>query len=576
MSLLTYEIARDLVASSGTHIVIPNIYTSIDVNAFYNLGPIEAVTIPASITSIGDWAFKGHKLTNIHIPDSVISIGRQAFLGNKIRSIRISSNIDSIGHAAFYSNQLTSVNIPAGITSLSGFGNNKLRTVKIPKSVSEIVGGFGRNALSTIDIPYGVRSIDNAAFSSNLLTSIKIPSSVTAIGYASFANNQLVNATIPQGVITIGPHAFYENNLTAIDLPEGITTIDFMAFANNNITSVKIPKSVTTFGERVFEGNPLTYASISDDSKIDVDLFPEGVLIDRRNVNEYPQDISLSNSSFNEGISHNGDIAILSSKDPDLVDTFEYSLIAGVGDSDNSAFSISGNVLNINESPDYETQSSYSIRVQTKDSGGLIYEKSFTLTVNDLDELTSPAPVPTSIEEDSNNPVRSMEDITTPDEVSTFELKVPIAFGDQSVVDLIVGTAKKDKITGSTSNEVLKGGTGKDVLKGGGGSDGFLFDAKAFGKKTADKILDFNSDEGDSILVDKEVFNLGKKVKLKTVASKKALKKVAKSNNDFVYDEKKGFLYFNENGKEKGWGDGGLFAKLQGAPELGASDFTIV
>ena len=43
-----------------------------------------------------------------------------------------------------------------------------------------------------------------------------------------------------------------------------------------------------------------------------------------------------------------------------------------------------------------------------------------------------------------------------------------------------------------------------------------------------------------------------------------------------VYDEKKGFLYFNEDGKERGWGDGGLFAKLQGAPELTQSDFTIV
>ena len=43
-----------------------------------------------------------------------------------------------------------------------------------------------------------------------------------------------------------------------------------------------------------------------------------------------------------------------------------------------------------------------------------------------------------------------------------------------------------------------------------------------------------------------------------------------------MYDEKKGLLYFNENGKEKGWGDGGLFAKLQGAPELGTEDFTVV
>ena len=142
---------------------------------------------------------------------------------------------------------------------------------------------------------------------------------------------------------------------------------------------------------------------------------------------------------------------------------------------------------------------------------------------------------------------------------------------------MIVGTDKKDKITGSSEGEVLAGGEGKDVLKGKGGPDGFLFqDPDGFGKKEADKIKDFDPDEGDSVLLDKYVFDLGKRVKLKTVTGKKASKKAAKSKNDFIYDDKKGLLYFNENGKDKGWGDGGLFAKLQGAPELDVSDFTIV
>ena len=68
----------------------------------------------------------------------------------------------------------------------------------------------------------------------------------------------------------------------------------------------------------------------------------------------------------------------------------------------------------------------------------------------------------------------------------------------------------------------------------------------------------------------------GLKLRLGSYRSKNKVKKAAKSQNDFVYDSKKGLLYFNENGKQKGWGDGGLFAKLQGAPELGADDFTIV
>ena len=123
----------------------------------------------------------------------------------------------------------------------------------------------------------------------------------------------------------------------------------------------------------------------------------------------------------------------------------------------------------------------------------------------------------------------------------------------------------------------MAGGFGKDVLKGGGGADGFLFNQLSeYGKKKADKINDFNPEEGDSILVDKDVFDLSNKIKIKVVAGKKASKKAAKSINDFIYDDKKGLLYFNENGESKGWGDGGLFAKLQGAPKLGESDFTIV
>ena len=156
-------------------------------------------------------------------------------------------------------------------------------------------------------------------------------------------------------------------------------------------------------------------------------------------------------------------------------------------------------------------------------------------------------------------------------------IKEPIAITSQDIDSVIVGTKKKDKITGTSDGEVLAGMKGKDVLKGGKGADGFLFNQPGgFGNKHVDQVKDFDSDEGDSILLDQELFGLGKKIKLKSYGSKNKVKKAAKSKNDFVYDEKKGLLYFNENGKQKGWGDGGLFAKLQGAPELGADDFTIV
>ena len=59
-------------------------------------------------------------------------------------------------------------------------------------------------------------------------------------------------------------------------------------------------------------------------------------------------------------------------------------------------------------------------------------------------------------------------------------------------------------------------------------------------------------------------------------SSKKELKALMKSDADVVYDAKKGKLYLNANGEEKGWGAkkvGGLIAKFKGKPELSADHF---
>ena len=191
--------------------------------------------------------------------------------------------------------------------------------------------------------------------------------------------------------------------------------------------------------------------------------------------------------------------------------------------------------------------------------------------------VATPTPEPTSELGDNIDQINSISDIAALDKITIFKFKQAITIGDQDIDTLIIGTNKKDKIIGSSEGEVLAGGVGKDVLEGGGGADGFFFNQPSeFGKKKADKIEDFDPSEGDSILVDRDIFALSRKITIKTVFSKKKVKKAAKSKNDFVYEEKKGLLYFNENGKQKGWGDGGLFAKIQFVAELGASDFTIV
>ncbi|MFM7581043.1 MAG: hypothetical protein ACKO5Q_29435, partial [Microcystaceae cyanobacterium] len=81
--------------------------------------------------------------------------------------------------------------------------------------------------------------------------------------------------------------------------------------------------------------------------------------------NNAPVDLALSATTVDENVAANTVIGTLSSTDPDAGDNFTYSLVAGTGDTDNAAFSIVGNQLQINNSPDFETKNSYSIRVKT-------------------------------------------------------------------------------------------------------------------------------------------------------------------------------------------------------------------
>jgi len=67
-------------------------------------------------------------------------------------------------------------------------------------------------------------------------------------------------------------------------------------------------------------------------------------------------------------------------------DSFTYSLVSGAGDTDNSAFSITGNQLLSAQVFDYETKDSYSIRIRVTDQGGLWYEESFVISILDVND----------------------------------------------------------------------------------------------------------------------------------------------------------------------------------------------
>ncbi|MBD2079343.1 cadherin domain-containing protein [Leptolyngbya sp. FACHB-17] len=110
--------------------------------------------------------------------------------------------------------------------------------------------------------------------------------------------------------------------------------------------------------------------------------------------NSAPTALALSTTSIDENVSANTIVGTFSSTDPDPGNAFTYSLVSGTGDTDNTKFTISSNQLQINLSPDFETKSTYSIRVRTTDQGGLSLDKVLTIAINDLND----APVLNSIQ----------------------------------------------------------------------------------------------------------------------------------------------------------------------------------
>lgn len=104
--------------------------------------------------------------------------------------------------------------------------------------------------------------------------------------------------------------------------------------------------------------------------------------------NRAPTDLSLLNNSITENSAIGTIIGKFSATDPDTGDTDTYTLVTGTGATDNTSFTIdaSGNLL-LAIVPDYETKSNYKIRVRITDSGDLIYEKSFSININDINEM---------------------------------------------------------------------------------------------------------------------------------------------------------------------------------------------
>lgn len=234
---------------------IPNAVTSIGNNAFYGCSGLTSLTVGNGVTTIPDNVFKEcSNLTKVEINNNAIvskDYGASPYIkdifGSHVKEYILGEDVTSIGEMAFSEcPNLTTVHLSNGITSIgvSAFSLcSSLTEVNIPSSVTSLdKWSF-----------YGCLSLTKVEINSNTIVSKDYPDFMSSLSYGYFGT-QVKEYILGGEIKRIGNYAFaYSSNLTSIDIPSGVTSIGEKAFCFcSNLATVVIPNSVKTIGGNAF------------------------------------------------------------------------------------------------------------------------------------------------------------------------------------------------------------------------------------------------------------------------------------------------------------------------------------
>lgn len=261
--------------------------------------------------------------------------------------------------------------------------------------------------------------------------------------------------------------------------------------------------------------------------------------------NDAPSDIGLVGGSVDENSKAGMKVGVLSGFDVDG-DTLTFSLVSG-GD---GRYAVEGNKIVVANGSllDFEQRSSDQIRIRASDSAGSSFEKTFTVTLNDVASETVAG--------------GSSSDVIT----------------GGNGTDKLNGGAGNDDVRGGAGNDYLNGGAGKDTLRGDSGKDYFVFDTKLNAKTNVDKIVDFIVKD-DTFLIDNLFFKaIGKGTASKPGKLNSDMfvigTKAKDADDRIIYDNKKGYLYYDADGT--GSSKAILFATLSKKLKMAAADFLVI
>ncbi|MCE7991917.1 MAG: BspA family leucine-rich repeat surface protein [Roseivirga sp.] len=197
------------------------------------------------------------------------------------------------------------------------------------------------------------------------------PSDIS-LSTGSIAENNALDATI--GALTTTD--LDAGDTHSYSLVAGTGDIDNADFVIDG-TDLKVNNASFNFEDQAIYNIRLQ----TDDGK--GGTFSKTFTISVTNTNETPFALSLSNTTIDEA-DEAQEVGGFMTLDPDNGDTFSYALISGTGDTDNAEFEISGATLRTAGLINFEAGATRSILVRVTDGGGLTFDQTFTINIEEV------------------------------------------------------------------------------------------------------------------------------------------------------------------------------------------------
>ncbi len=306
-------------------------------------------------------------------------------------------------------------------------GYNQL-SGSIPSSIgnlTNITGIYLHNNLLSEPIPteiLSISSLQELSLQNNFLTFFDLEP-INTISLTTFAYDPQYQIPFNTKQINVSSGDNIQLDISTLSLVEITAVRNDYTWQRNGVSitkSVSVPYldivNIGTTDAGYYD------CTINNSDFPSLSLYSDSLLL----VVDGPMNIFFDPGAMDENLPPGTVIGILIADDPDQLSGHSFQLVPGNGtnDADNALFSISGEQLVINSSPDFETKPEYHIYVRATDSDSKTLDKELVIPVNDLPEVNAIRERMLNGISIFPNPTDGFIEILVPENIADFDIEV--------------------------------------------------------------------------------------------------------------------------------------------------------